>query len=452
MSALPIHLKNPKHSPQGHLKPNPSTFQIPINIMTQLTKRQLLQTAAALSAAAALGACGKNNGATHSSHPPTPDTAQASHSDTAYPCYGTHQAGITTAHQPFGIMAAFDLTAANKNRLIDFFRTLTARIEFLTQGGELVDSDLKLPPSGSGLMGKTVPPDGLTITVSVGASLFDTRYGLADQKPRHLTEMPDFPNDKLQRDWCDGDISIQICAFSPETCQNALRDIIKNTSQFALPRWVMEGWLPKPEKGAIAARNLLGFRDGTANPNVADPKIAEQVLWTGIAANSLDEPAWTKNGSYQAVRLIRHFVEFWDRTPLQEQNAIFGRDKYTGAPLGGQHEGDTPNYASDPNGEIIPKDSHIRVSNPRDAEFLKRHQLFRRPFNYARGLAKNGQLDVGLLFICYQANLADGFIFVQNLLNLEPLEEYISPFGGGYFFTLPGFEKGGFLAQNLLVS
>ncbi len=147
---------------------------------------------------------------------------------------------------------------------------------------------------------------------------------------------------------------------------------------------------------------------------------------------------------------IGHFVEFWDRTPLQEQEAIFGRDKYSGAPLGMQHEHDTPNYASDPNGDVVPKDSHMRLANPRDAEFLKRHQLYRRPFDYSRGLAKNGQLDVGLVFICYQANLADGFLFVQNLLNLEPLEEYISPFGGGYFFTLAGVQKGEFLAQNLL--
>ena len=420
-------------------------------------KRRLLKTAAATAAAAALAACGQNTRTGDTAQRPSENLGGNSeggqfdrHSQTSYDCYGVHQAGITTPHQPFGILCAFDITADSRARLIDFFRTLTARIEFLTKGGELVDGDDKLPPAGSGLLGKTVPPDGLTVTVSVGNSLFDNRFGLAGKKPKHLQEMKDFPNDELRKEWCDGDIGIQICAFSPETCQNALRDIIKQTAKYAVIRWSLDGWLPKPEPGAIAARNLLGFRDGTGNPDVSDPKIADQVLWTGVAANSLDEPAWTKNGSYQAVRLIRHFVEFWDRTPLQEQNDIFGREKYSSAPLGQKKESNIPDYAADPEGKVIPKDSHIRLGDPRDPEFMKKHLLFRRPFNYSLGLAKNGQLNVGLILVMYQANLDDGFIFVQNRLNSEPLEEYIKPFGGGYFFTLPGVEKGGFLAQGLL--
>ncbi|WP_373796667.1 iron uptake transporter deferrochelatase/peroxidase subunit [Neisseria dentiae] len=412
-------------------------------------KRTLLKTAAAAGAAGIAAAAGgfvwgEKQGKTKQ------ETAQQQHSQQSYPCYGTHQAGITTPHQQFGIMAAFDAAVKNAKELEHLFRILTSRIEFLTQGGELNDGDAKLPPAGSGILGKTVRPDGLTVTIGVGAGLFDQRFGLADKKPKHLREMKKFPNDRLQPEWCDGDISIQICAFTPETCQNALRDIIKHTAQLLTTRWSIDGFLPKTEPGT-AARNLFGFRDGSANPNVQDPKIADEVLWTGVAANSLDEPAWAKNGSYQAVRLIRHFVEFWDRTPLQEQEAIFGREKYSGAPLGMKKEHDIPDYARDPEGKTIPKDSHMRLANPRNPEFLKKHRLFRRPFNYSRGLAKNGQLDVGLVFICYQANLADGFIFVQKLLDFEPLEEYISPFGGGYFFVLPGVEKGGFFGQGLLL-
>lgn len=370
----------------------------------------------------------------------------------SYPCHGAHQAGITTPHQPFAILSAFDVQAKNVKELEQLFRILTTRIEFLTAGGELIDPDnKKLPPSGSGILGKHIPADGLSITVGVGASLFDARYGLEALKPKHLLEMPNFPNDKLKAEWCDGDFSLQICAFSPETCQNALRDIIKHLSAYAVIRWSIDGFLPKSEPGA-AARNLLGFRDGTANPNVQDEALANQVLWTGVAANSLDEPSWTKNGSYQVMRFIRHFVEFWDRTPLQEQELIFGREKYSGAPLGKHNEHDTPDYAHDAQGETTPLDSHIRLANPRTPEFLARHQIFRRPFNYSRGLAKSGQLDVGLLFICYQANLNDGFVFVQDLLNFEPLEEYIQPWGGGYFFALPGWEKGEFLAQGLFSS
>ena len=151
-----------------------------------------------------------------------------------------------------------------------------------------------------------------------------------------------------------------------------------------------------------------------------------------------------------AVRLIRHFVEFWDRTPMQEQTDIFGRRKYSGAPMDGKKEGDTADFAKDPDGKITPqRQPYAPCQSARSGVHEKTPALPPR-LNYSRGLAANGQLDVGLVFICYQANLADGFIFVQNLLNGEPLEEYISPFGGGYFFVLPGVEKGSFLGKELL--
>ena len=79
--------------------------------------------------------------------------------------------------------------------------------------------------------------------------------------------------------------------------------------------------------------------------------------------------------------------------------------------------------------------------------------ILRRPFNYSNGVNKNGQLDMGLLFICYQADLEKGFITVQSRLNGEPLEEYIKPIGGGFFYVLPGVQEANdWLGRSLLAA
>ena len=289
----------------------------------------------------------------------------------------------------------------------------------------------------------------MTITVSVGDSLFDQRFGLAALKPLQLQKMTRFPNDSLDAAICHGDLLLQICSNSNDSVIHALRDIIKYTPDLLSVRWRREGFISThaaQSHGKETPINLLGFKDGTANPNADDKPLMNDIVW--VTADQ-KEPAWAVGGSYQAVRIIRFRVEFWDRTPLQEQQTIFGRDKASGAPLGMAHEHDEPDYTQDPEGKVIPLDAHIRLANPRTQE-THSSLMMRRGYSYSQGVSNSGQLDMGLLFVCYQHDLDKGFITVQKRLNGEALEEYIKPIGGGYFFVLPGVkDKTHYLGEGL---
>lgn len=417
--------------------------------VSEPSRRRLLKGMGALGGALALaGGCPVAHAAKPQSAPGTlsPDARMEKQ-----PFYGVHQAGILTPQQASMMLVAFDVLASDKADLQRLFRLLTQRIAFLTEGGPAPETpNPRLPPMDSGILGPFIAPDNLTITVSLGDSLFDDRFGLRAQKPKKLQKMERFPNDALVSSLSHGDLLVQICANTQDTVIHALRDLIKHTPDLLSVRWKREGFISDHaarSKGKETPVNLLGFKDGTANPDSSDNALMDKVVWV---TNDQAEPAWAVGGSYQAVRIIQFHVEFWDRTPLKEQQTIFGRDKQTGAPLGMHNEHDIPDYASDPDGDVIALDSHIRLANPRTPQ-TQSSLMMRRGYSYSLGVTNSGQLDMGLLFVCYQHDLEKGFLTVQKRLNGEALEEYIKPIGGGYFFVLPGVkDQNHYLGQALL--
>ncbi len=215
--------------------------------------------------------------------------------------YGSHQSGVVTPQPAAALIVSFDVLASDRAGLERLFRILTDRIAFLMKGGDAETSDRKFPPPDSGLLGPKIFPDNLTVTVALGASLFDERFGLAKAKAIRLVAMEQFPNDALDDKMCHGDIVLQICSNTAETNIHALRDILKHTPDLLALRWKIDGFLPPHtarKLGKETVRNLLGFKDGTANLNAEDDALMDRVVWVRPGAN---EPSWTAGGSYQVA-------------------------------------------------------------------------------------------------------------------------------------------------------
>jgi deferrochelatase/peroxidase EfeB len=350
------------------------------------------------------------------------------------PFDGPHQAGILTPAPAQATFAAIDSLAPDRETLLEALRVLSERARELTVGGPIPLLEIDAPPADSGILGPVNTPDALTVTIGFGASLFDGRYGLAAQRPRELIPMPTFPIDELDPAQSHGDILVQICAHQRDTVTHTLRELLRAVRGSLQLRWTIDGFssAPRGPSAKNSPRNLFAFRDGTANPPTTDAKLMNELVWTGAG-----EPSWAAGGTYQVVRVTRMHVEFWDRVGLNEQQSMIGRERATGAPLGGTDEFDDPRYDLDPDGKRIPLQAHIRLANPRTPATAAQ-RILRRGFNYTRGLDEAGQLEQGLIFVAFNQSPSRQFATIQQRLLSEPMIDYITPIGGGYFFVPPG--------------
>jgi deferrochelatase/peroxidase EfeB len=356
---------------------------------------------------------------------------------------GEHQAGILTPTQAQATLVALDSLAADRVTLQVALEALSSRARELVQGGPVAEAvagppptllEPDSPPIDSGILGPVNAPDGLTVTIAFGASLFDGRYGLAARRPRELVTMPTFPVDDLDPRQSHGDVLLQIGAHQRDTVTHTLRELLRTVRGTLQLRWMIDGFSsaargPSPHN---SPRNLFAFRDGTANPPTDDSAMMDRLVWAGSG-----EPAWAAGGTYQIVRVIRMHVEFWDRVGLTEQERMIGRGRASGAPLGGNQEFEDPRYDLDPAGKRIPLTAHIRLANPRTSP-TEDQRFLRRGFNYTRGFDEAGALDQGLVFVAFNQSPTRQFQTVQKRLLAEPMVDYITPVGGGYFFAPRG--------------
>ena len=213
-----------------------------------------------------------------------------------------------------------------------------------------------------------------------------------------------------------------------------------------------------------AGEFILGYRNAYSKMP-AGPKVEP----AGDVGNNLQDDGkgardFGRNGSYLVFRQLRQNVrEFWEYIDKQTQNPngssnpqardglaakMVGRWR-SGVPLAKSPDKDLGEddprldewkdaddflyYDEDFHGDICPVASHIRRSNPRDvldqdkkvsASIVNKHRMIRRGRAYGKLnaksmdpedlLAADPDKEVGLQFICFNANIGRQFEFIQH--------------------------------------
>jgi deferrochelatase/peroxidase EfeB len=362
--------------------------------------------------------------------------------------YGAHQAGIATPAPARLAFASYDVVTTGtvsqrRAALIDLLKDWTAAAAAMT-GGHTVPGDNTNPDAPPADTGEAfgVRPANLTITFGFGPSLFDDRFGLADQRPAALADLPHLPPASLDADRSDGDLCIQACSDDPIVAFHAIRNLARIGRGTVVMRWAQLGFGKAIATGGPTGetpRNLMGFKDGTRNIDTSDAAMMNTHVWVGGESDQ----SWMSGGSYLVVRRIRMHIEAWDRDRLSDQEAVFGRAKYTGAPLGGTKELDPPNFsATGPDSEpVIPMDAHIRLAAH---ETNNGTRILRRGYSFTDGMLPTGELDAGLFFMAYQKDPRTQFVPLQRKLGMnDALNEYIQHVGSGLFACPPGVTRPG---------
>lgn len=403
---------------------------------TALTRRGML----AAGGAAILGAVGGYAVATRQATEEVPATTRAAASVAQEPpadragrtiaFHGAHQAGIESRPALLQTFIGMDLLSSSRPDADAVLRLVTDDAARLTQGTPaLGDTEPELAGH----------PDGLTITLGLGRSVFE-RTGLTDRIPRQLVSLPSFQTDAFEADWPQTDLLLQVASDNAVTLAHTARMLAKDLSTLTRVRWSQPGfrssWPATP--GSDATRNLMGQVDGTINPTSAD---FGDVVW-------IDEgPSWLAGGTVLVLRRIRMRLDEWDILDRATQETVMGRRVDTGAPLGGERESDpVPFDAVDANGlPVIAQDAHIRVAHAATTKEM----ILRRPYSYDNGM-RGGTNDMGLLFAAYMRDPEVGFIPMQRRISAsDAFNRWNTTVGSSVYLLPSGVTGDGYLAEGL---
>ncbi|MFB7944457.1 Dyp-type peroxidase [Kitasatospora phosalacinea] len=368
---------------------------------TRIDRRALFAAGAALAAGAGAGAVltrGERPGPPAAPPPPA-----------FVPFHGARQAGVTHPQLPATRLLALDLPADADRAALRALLAATGNVLARAADGTLDDPRLD-----------GTPP--VTTLAALGPVL-TARLRLP--APEGFAELPALPGDRLDPARGGGDLLLQIGAGQPWTTGVLTEHLLAAaTAAGAALRWHQSGFLP-PTPDGRTPRNLFGFKDGTANPDPADPAL------------------WQQDGTVLVYRRIRMDTAAFAALPTDRRELATGRRADSGAPLTGTAEHDDPDiYAKHPDGSyVIPATAHVRLSSPRLDGGAR---MLRRGWSY-----DDGPTDRGLLFCAFMRDPALFTRVQTRLAERDALTPFLTHTASAVGWVLPGAREGGVLGEGL---
>jgi porphyrinogen peroxidase len=159
-------------------------------------------------------------------------------------------------------------------------------------------------------VGFRIPEAELTCVVGVGAAAWDRLFGTP--RPGGLHPFPSFDGAKHSAPATPGDLLFHIRAHRFDLCFELAQRLTSPLAGHARVVDEVHGFRSFDE------RDLLGFVDGTENPEGAEA-LASVVIG--------DEDPEFAGGSYVVVQKYLHDLGAWDALPVEEQEQAVGRTK-----------------------------------------------------------------------------------------------------------------------------
>ena len=275
-------------------------------------------------------------------------------------------------------------------------------------GAESTVRDLLADASGlKRSVGFRIPEGQLTCVVGVGAAVWDRLFGAP--RPSGLHGFPALAGARHTAPATAGDLLFHIRAHRMDLCFELAQRLTTRLVGAARVVDEVHGFRSFDE------RDLLGFVDGTENPD-------------GYAANAAvligpEDPPFA-GGSYVAVQKYVHDLDGWDELPVEHQELAIGRTKLSDLEL--------PD-------DVKPANSHVALNTIVDANGDERQIVrFNMPFGNV------GSREFGTYFIGYSRTPDVIEEMLQNMFigkppgNHDRILDFSTALTGNPFFAPPG--------------